>query len=74
MKLDIEKFFEKLTREEDFANGRTVRRVFEQIRIKQAVRSERMDIEEEDVRAVMEAMPLRGASHRARAIGFLDVA
>ena len=70
----LEEFFEKLTREEDFANGRTVRRVFEQIRIKQAVRSERMDIEEEDVRAVMEAMPLRGASHRARAIGFLDVA
>ena len=70
----LEKFFEKLTREEDFANGRTVRRVFEQIRIKQAVRSERMDIEEEDVSAVMEAMPLRGASHRARAIGFLDVA
>ena len=33
-----------------------------------------MDIEEEDVRAVMGAMPLRGASHRARAIGFLDVA
>ena len=66
----LEEFFEKLTREEDFANGRTVRRVFEQIRIKQAVRSERMDIEEEDVRAVMEAMPLRGASHRARAIGF----
>ncbi|OUO94989.1 hypothetical protein [Cloacibacillus sp. An23] len=66
-------FFEKLTHEEDFANGRTVRRVFEQIRIKQAVRSEQMDVEEEDVRAVIDVMPLRGTP-QVRTIGFLDVA
>lgn len=49
------------------------RRVFEQIRIKQAVRSEQMDIEEEDVRAVIDVMPLRGTP-QVRTIGFLDVA
>lgn len=70
----LEAFFEKLRCEEDFANGRTVRRVFEQIRIKQAVRSELMDIEEEDVRAAADSMPLRSAaSPRGRTIGFQGV-
>lgn len=70
----LEKFFEKLSREEDFANGRTVRRVFEQIRIKQAVRSELMDIEEADVRAAADSMPLRSSAlPRGRTIGFRGV-
>lgn len=70
----LEDFFERLSREDDFANGRTVRRVFEQLRLKQAARSEQNDIIEEDVQAVVDSAPLRKSAARARAIGFLGAA
>lgn len=70
----LEDFFERLSREDDFANGRTVRRVFEQLRLKQAARSDQNEINEDDVKAVIDSTPLGKSPARIRKIGFLGAA
>lgn len=61
----------------NFANGRTVRSVFERLRFKQALRGEGDDIAEEDALAVREevrSQAERCEENKIRRIGFRDVA